>query len=370
MKKTIMSGILISAMILGLAACSQSGSSTQSSVAASIDTAAAKQELEQKEEAATTAAAQTEAQTTATAEEPSSAAFVPDDTIHGFGGGASGGGYYTISNVLSQYFTDQGFGKFSAQPTTGGTQNALLMQEGSLDIAVINGADSLGAYTGTTESFSEPYTDLRAIAVLYSGCMQFIVKNTDEINCINDLKGRRVGVGAAGSGDLNHSKRVYKAAGMDLEKDIDPQYIGTGEASTQLQDGQIDGFLNVASLPFAAVTELTSSGKGKLIGLTDEEVAALTTKEDSVYFAYTIPANIYKDQTEEIQSVALPTVLCVDANRISDELAYEITKNLYENVAEVNDLYAGFDLDPQKTIDALKIPLHDGAKKYYEEIGY
>ena len=89
-----------------------------------------------------------------------------------------------------------------------------------------------------------------------------------------------------------------------------------------------------------------------------------------VYFAYTIPANIYKDQTEEIQSVALPTVLCVDANRISDELAYESTKNLYENVEEVNELYAGFDLDPQKTIDALKIPLHDGAKKYYEEIGY
>lgn len=72
--------------------------------------------------------------------DPSTVLEENSDVIHAFGGGSSGGGYYTISNVLSQYFTDNGFGNFIAQPTTGGSQNGLLMQAGELDLAVINGA--------------------------------------------------------------------------------------------------------------------------------------------------------------------------------------------------------------------------------------
>lgn len=104
-----------------------------------------------------------------------------DGAIHAFGGGSSSGGYYTISNVLSQYFNDHGFGSFTAQPTTGGGQNGLLMQAGDLDIAVINGADCLAAYTGSSENFSEPYSNMRTIAVLYSGSLQMLVANDDSI---------------------------------------------------------------------------------------------------------------------------------------------------------------------------------------------
>ena len=128
--------------------------------------------------------------------DPSTVLEENSDVIHAFGGGSSGGGYYTISNVLSQYFTDNGFGNFIAQPTTGG----------------------------------------------------------------------------AGSGDNAHAIRVFEACGMSIDDDIDAQYIGVNESSDQLKDGQIDGFINMASIPYSVVTELTMSGKGKLIGLTEEQV--------------------------------------------------------------------------------------------------
>ena len=89
-----------------------------------------------------------------------------DNTIHIIGGGSSGGGYHTISTVLAQYFSDNGLGNYSAQPTTGGVQNGLLMQSGELDVAIINGANCMEAYTASSDNFSEPYTDLRAIAVI------------------------------------------------------------------------------------------------------------------------------------------------------------------------------------------------------------
>ena len=291
------------------------------------------------------------------------------DVIHAFGGGSSGGGYYTISNVLSQYFNDQGFGAFTAQPTTGGSQNGLLMQAGDLDIAVINGADCLAAYTGSSENFSEPYTNMRAIAVLYSGCLQMLVKNDESIQTLTDLTGRKFGIGGPGSGDNAHAKRVFTACGMDVEKDIVPQYIGVNESPDQLKDGQIDGFLNLGSVPYSVVTEHTLSGKGKVIGLTQEQIDALTTGENAVYFPEVIPAGSYEGQAEDIPTVALPTVLCVDAERISDELAYQITQAIYEDTAAICELYAGFDIDAQASLDAIKVPLHPGAEQYYKEIG-
>lgn len=296
-----------------------------------------------------------------------------ENTIHiigggSSGGGSSGGGYHTISTVLAQYFSDNGLGNYNAQPTTGGVQNGLLMQSGELDVAIINGANCMEAYTASSDNFSEPYTDLRAIAVLYSGCFQMAVANDDSIQAMTDLAGRKIGIGGTGSGDNGHAKRVFSACGFGVEG-IDPQYIGVNEATDQLKDGQIDGFVNVGSVPLSVITEITMSGKGKIIGLTDEEVEKLTTGDDSVYFPYTIPANSYDNQPQEIKTVALPTVLCVDAERISEETAYEMTKLIYENVDTLKGLYAGFDIDPQASLDAIKIPLHPGAEKYYQELG-
>ena len=204
-----------------------------------------------------------------------------DNTIHIIGGGSSGGGYHTISTVLAQYFSDNGLGNYSAQPTTGGVQNGLLMQSGELDVAIINGANCMEAYTASSDNFSEPYTDLRAIAVLYSGCFQMAVANDDSIQAMTDLAGRKIGIGGTGSGDNGHAKRVFSACGFGVEG-IDPQYIGVNEATDQLKDGQIDGFVNVGSVPLSVITEITMSGKGKIIGLTDEEVEKLTTGDDSV----------------------------------------------------------------------------------------
>lgn len=300
---------------------------------------------------------------------PTAATQAPqkDDTIHVIGGGSTGGGYHTISTVLAQYFSDKGIGNFTAQPTTGGVQNGLLMQAGELDVAIINGANCMEAYTASSENFSEPYSNLRAIAVLYSGCFQMAVANKDDIQTMADLAGRKVGIGGTGSGDNGHAKRVFGACGFGVEG-IDPQYIGVNESTDQLKDGHIDGFVNVGSLPLAVITDITMSGKGKIIGLTEEEVGKLTTGEDAVYFPYVIPANTYDNQPDELKTVALPTVLCVDADRISEEMAYEITKLIYENIDELKGLYAGFDIDPQASLDAIKIPLHAGAERYYKEI--
>ena len=194
------------------------------------------------------------------------------------------------------------------------------------------------------------------------------VANDDSIQAMTDLAGRKIGIGGTGSGDNGHAKRVFSACGFGVEG-IDPQYIGVNEATDQLKDGQIDGFVNVGSVPLSVITEITMTGKGKIIGLTDEEVEKLTTGDDSVYFPYTIPANSYDNQPQEIKTVALPTVLCVDAERISEETAYEMTKLIYENVDTLKGLYAGFDIDPQASLDAIKIPLHPGAEKYYQELG-
>ena len=110
------------------------------------------------------------------------------------------------------------------------------------------------------------------------------------------------------------------------------------------------------------------AGKAKVIGFTQEQADALCAGDSSVYFQTVIPAGSYDNQTEDLITVAIPTVMCVDAERIDDEVAYMITKAIYEDPA-MSELYAGFDIDAQTSVDGVKIPFHDGAIKYYKEIG-
>ncbi|MCC2676070.1 MAG: alkanesulfonate transporter substrate-binding subunit, partial [Ramlibacter sp.] len=212
-------------------------------------------------------------------------------------------------------------------------------------------------------------TDLRMIANLYPESIHLVVKKGSGIKTVADLKGKRVALDEPGSGTLINARMVLAAYGVK-ESDIKPDYIKPNQAGDKLKDGSLDAFFFVGGAPAGAIAELASSGTGiELVPLAGPQIEAL--RKSSPYFAVdTIAANTYKD-VPAVQTLAVGAQLVTSA-KLDTETVYQITKAMYSDATQ-KTLAAGHAkgkfITKENAVQAVGIPFHPGAEKYYKEVG-
>ena len=225
------------------------------------------------------------------------------------------------------------------------------------------------AIDGTNAFDGKPHEDVKVIAPLYNAYFQQFC--TKDIKTEADLRGKKLVVGGPGSGDEATAKQIYTLMGMSFD-DFDPQYLGSNEGIEAMKDGHADGAIAVTQLPFSSFLELTNAEKAYLMPLSQETIdKACEPGEHSipVWFRATIPANTYKTQPEDIATIAQGSYLCCRGD-LSDELVYELTKYIWENVGDLNMLHAALaNLTIDDVKDCADLPIHPGALKYYQEQG-
>jgi TRAP transporter TAXI family solute receptor len=210
-------------------------------------------------------------------------------------------------------------------------------------------------------------TKMNALAVLYPEIIQIVVRADSGINSFADLKGKKVGAGAPGSGQLANFRQLLEVYGMKWE-DVKGQYLSYAESAEQFKDKHIDAFVVVAGVPNAAIMDIGAMHKIKILAIPDDVAGKLTQKYPFLAQAK-IPANSYKNQTEDIKSVAVNAVLIV-SSEIKEDVVYNLTKALFENQAELASAHAkGKELNLQSAVKGASIPFHPGAIKYYKEKG-
>ena len=190
------------------------------------------------------------------------------------------------------------------------------------------------------------------------------------ITKLSDLKGKRVSTGSAGSGTEIMAFRVLEAVGIDGKKDIKQERLGAAESVNAIKDRKIDAFFWVGGLPTAAVTDLAATPgiKIKLIDH-DEAVDAMNKKYGPLYVKSVIPAGTYAGQDKANTEVDVWNIL-VTSDKMSDQMAYNIVKTLFEKKAELVAVHKeaqNIELKSQPL--GSPIPFHPGAKKYLEEQG-
>ncbi|OZB19173.1 MAG: C4-dicarboxylate ABC transporter substrate-binding protein, partial [Marinobacter sp. 34-60-7] len=157
------------------------------------------------------------------------------------------------------------------------------------------------------------------------------------------------------------------ANGMSFD-DFDARRLNFNETADAIRDGDIDaGFWSVGP-PASSLVSLATTSDIILIPLSQEEIAN-ARKAAPVYAPYTLRAGLYEGMDEPVQSIGIPNVLTVNGD-MSEELAYEITKLLFEQVQALRDIHpAANDTTVEFSLTSTPIPLHPGAIRYYEEIG-
>ncbi|MBQ6951424.1 MAG: TAXI family TRAP transporter solute-binding subunit, partial [Clostridia bacterium] len=210
----------------------------------------------------------------------------------------------------------------------------------------------------------EQITSFSVVSSLYAEYVQIVTRADSGINSIADFAGKRISIGAAGSGVYTNALHILEAAGLTLD-DIDAQYLSFSESADGLKNKQIDAAFICAGIPNAAITELGSTVDVKLIALTDEEVKNLIAAHPT-YANLKLPAATYGLE-EDVNCVAI-TALLVCSNNLDEELVYNMTKALYEQEGILTHAKAAEITLDSAFVGVGDLPLHPGAQRYYQEV--
>ena len=284
------------------------------------------------------------------------------------GTGSPSGTYYAYGGVLSQYITNNAGVTANAVSTQGSKDNIQGIDSGDYQLGTVQSDVMHYAWNGTRSFEKDGKIDtFRTVAGLYAEAVQLVTVNP-EIKSVADLKGKKVSIGASGSGVYFNAIDVLFAAGL-TEQDIKPQYQNFDDSADALKDGKIDAAFIVAGAPTNAITELSMTNGNVRIVPIDGDIATKLMKDNTFYSVYKIPANTYKNQTEEVTTVTVKATLIVDANANEDDV-YNLTAAIFDNMDAIEKENAkGAELSLENATEGLTVPFHAGAAKYFKEKG-
>ena len=282
--------------------------------------------------------------------------------------GGTGGVYYPIGGGFAEMINNHIDGAQATAEVTGASvENMGLIMRGDADLALVLADTAYQAYTGTGDFEGRQIENTRALASVYPNAVQLVTLTESDIHSIADLAGKRVSVGAPGSGTELNARALLEANGVSYS-DFTPQRLNFNETADAIRDGDIDaGFWSVGP-PTSSILNLAATRDIRLIGLSDEEIANAQEVE-AVLAPYELAAGMYDGMDEAVQTIGIPNVLVVNAD-MDEELAYQLTQLLFENTDELIAVHpAANDTTIEFTMNSTPVPLHPGALRYFEEVG-
>lgn len=289
-------------------------------------------------------------------------------TYLSIGTAGTGGVYYPYGLGLAELWTKTVTGIQAAAEITGGAvENIKFCHKGETTFGVApNDLVQMGYYG--SGPFQENPQNIRAMFVMYPNVLHGVAPKKLGIHSIEDFRGRKVSMGAPGSGTALMTRLVLQR-GLGIRfsgfKVVRFSFNQTIEA---LKKGKIDiGFFNVAP-PAASIARILATHEMHLIGFSDEQLSEIIVK-NPFYSGFIFPVHFYEDQNEEVKVPAVWNLLICNADA-DENLVYGFVKNVFENNEFLIKAhpFAKY-TTPENTIQYSGIPLHPGAINYLKEMG-
>ena len=282
--------------------------------------------------------------------------------------GGTSGVYYPLGVALGNAIgkTIPGV-KTSVQATKASVENLNLLQAGRGEIAFTLGDSLSDAWKGNEEAgFKAPLKKLRGIAAIYPNYIQVVARADSGIKSLADLKGKKISVGAPKSGTELNARAVLHAAGIEYKDFAKVEYLPFGESVELMKNRQIDVTLQSAGIGVSSLRDLAASVPIVVVPIPE---AIIKKINDPAYIHAVIPANTYNGQSADVSTAAVQNFL-VTHEGVSNDIVYGMTKALWTNLPELVAAHAAAKaIDIKHALQAMPVPLHPGAEKYYKEVG-
>jgi TRAP transporter TAXI family solute receptor len=280
----------------------------------------------------------------------------------------TGGVYYLIGGSIAEIWSRELPEHLVVAEVTGGSvENLTLLMSGQVAVAFSMGTNALGAYTGSNSFEGGEQGRVLTLVALYPNVLQLAALEGGEVRSLSDLRGRRVSVGAPGSGTEVGARTLLEANGITYE-DFQPQRLNFNETANALRDGTVAAGFWSAGPPTSSIMDLATARELHFISLSDDEVARTQTLDATVR-RDVIPSGAYRGQEQPVATLSTPNVLVVRAD-MDEDLAYSLVRVLLESQSELARVHpvAGR-ISAEYTLEVSPIPLHPGVVRYMREQG-
>ena len=281
--------------------------------------------------------------------------------------GGTSGVYYPLGVAIGKIFTDNiPDVKTQVQATKASVENLILLQQGRGEIAFTLGDSLKAAWEGDEEAgFKSRLDKLRTIGAIYPNYIQIVATADSGIKTLADLRGKSLSVGAPKSGTELNSRAILAAAGLSYKDIGKVEYLPFAESVDLMKNRQLDATLQSAGLGVASLKDLSTSTEISVVSVPKEVV----DKIGPPFVSVMIPANTYTGQDKDVPTAAVINYL-VTSSAVSDDLAYRMTKLIFESLPELaNSHAAGKEIRLATAAVGSPVPLHPGAIRYFREKG-
>ena len=280
--------------------------------------------------------------------------------------GGTAGTYYPIGGAIAEILNKDIPNVNASAESTGATvANINMLKEGSVDLAIVQNDIVYYAVNGTEMFEGKKVDNLKGIMSLYPETCQFVTLESSNIKTIADLKGKRVAVGAAGSGVEANVRQILAAYGITFN-DIDAQYLSFAEGANALKDGNVDVACLTAGYPTASVQDICSQHKIRLLPVDDAKADELI-KKYPFYTKTTIPAGTYSGFNEDVPALSVMAML-IASDKVSDDLGGKIAEAIIKNSDRMQAAHTvGKNITKENATKGMSLPMNKGAENFFKK---
>lgn len=257
--------------------------------------------------------------------------------------------------------------KGSAEASGASLENIRNLAQGNVDWAISQNEVAFLAYTGQGKYKGRKVSSLRSLFGTLLSWAQIFAAGDSSINSVRDFKGKRIGVGAPGSGGERVAQKILSYYGLSY-KDFKAEFMSNAEMVSALKDGTLDAFIITHPLKSAALLDLTTSYNVKMVPIADDGFY----KKYPFFTKRSVPAGVYRNIDNPVPTPTSRIVMYTSTRAdLSTAQVYNLLKGIWTYDSEwVNTHPAVKKYTTLKdAIKGLNIPLHPGAVKYYREQG-
>jgi TRAP transporter TAXI family solute receptor len=280
--------------------------------------------------------------------------------------GNATGVYYALGGGLASLISQNTSLKATAAETGASVQNIQQLVAGEYNIA-FSLADTAADAVRGQGAFTAPQ-QFQALARIYSNYTHVVVQRSSGIQTMADFRGKRISTGSPKSGTEVIANRLLQAAGLDPEKDVQPQRLELGKTVDAMKDGSIDGFVWSGGLPTGGVTDLFTSAGDRVEFIDISDLLPRMKEINPVYAEGTVPASAYRTPSD-VRTIVVPNLLLVRTDMPAND-ACAITRLMFDKKAELEKVHpAAKELDPRIAVDTAPVELAPGARTALQQLG-
>lgn len=275
-----------------------------------------------------------------------------------------------ICRLVNRTRKDTGI-RCTVESTGGSINNLESVRKGDLDMGVVQSDLLYNAYEGR-EVFADVGADrdLRILFSLHAEPFTVVARKDAGINSFDDLKGKRVNIGAPGSGMRATMEDMMQRKGWTNKSFAGIIDVKSGDVTNALCGGHIDAMVFAGGHPNGTIQQITSSCDTRIVNVSGSVIEKLV-KEHPFYAYATIPGGMYPGNSKDVSTFGVKAML-IASSRMDDETAYQIVKSVFDNLDNFKTLHPVFaTLDAKHmVIDSEGVaPMHPGALRYFQEKG-